>query len=211
MKTIWKRIFLLLTGLTIAHFGVILFIQADLGADPFNVLVQGIYRRVPWPGVLSWTHGRTHILICTLIIVILLAVDRHYIKIGTVLCMALGGPIIDGFSWLLGGVINNTLPLPIRIVLLVAGCVILAAGMTIVIKSEAGTGPNDLVAIVISDKSRKPFGAVRILTDICFVAAGFCLGGTVGLGTLICAFVVGPVAQKCMPYAEKFCQKVIST
>lgn len=206
---LWKRIVLLVIGLTIAHLGVTLFIQSDLGADPFNVLVQGIYRSVPWPGALSWSHGRTHMLICFLIIGILLWADRSYVRIGTVICMILGGPIIDIFIGLLGGVINNTLPMPLRVLLLIAGCVILAFGMTIVIKSEAGTGPNDLVAIVISDKSGKPFGIIRILTDVSFVAVGFFLGGKLGAGTIICAFLVGPVAQKFMPYSEKICKSVL--
>lgn len=205
---LWKKIFLLVLGLTIAHLGVTFFIQADLGADPFNVLVQGIYRSVPWPEFLNWSHGRTHMLICLLIIGVLILADRTYVKIGTVICMILGGPIIDFFTKLLGGFINNSLPMLMRVVLLVAGCMILACGMTIVIKSDAGTGPNDLVAIVLSDKSRKPFGIVRILTDVCFVAAGFFLGGTFGIGTIICAFIVGPVAQIFMPYAEKFCKMV---
>ena len=124
-----KQIILLVFGLSVAHLGVTFFIQANLGTDPFNVLV--------------------------------------------------------------------------------AGCIILALGMTIVIKSEAGTGPNDLVAIVISDKSHKPFGIVRILTDCFFVIAGFLLGGTFGLGTIICAFIVGPVAQIFMPYSQRFCKKII--
>lgn len=208
-KTLWKRIVLLVIGLTIAHLGVTLFIQSDLGADPFNVLVQGIYRSVPWQDALSFSHGRTHMLICFLIIGVLLIVDKSYVRIGTVICMILGGPIIDMFTGLLGGFINNTLPMPLRVILLVAGCVILALGMTIVIKSEAGTGPNDLVAIVISDKSKKPFGIVRILTDVSFVAVGFLLGGKLGIGTIICAFLVGPVAQQFMPYSEKICKKVL--
>lgn len=209
LKTRIKQILLLVLGLTIAHLGVTLFIQADLGADPFNVLIQGIYRSVPWPSGLPWSHGATHMLICFLIILVLLLVDKSYIKIGTLICMFLGGPIIDMFTILLGNYINNKLSFAVRIPILIAGCVILAIGMTIVIKSEAGTGPNDLVAIVWSDKWKKPFGVIRIVTDCCFVAAGFLLGGTFGIGTIICAFVVGPVAQVFMPYAEKICKKVM--
>lgn len=201
-----KQIVLLIIGLSIAHLGVTFFIQADLGADPFNVLIQGIFRSVPWPDALNWSHGRTHMMICFVIILILLCVDKSYIRIGTIICMILGGPIIDIFTVLLGAYINNTLPIAVRILVLVAGCVILALGMTIVIKSEAGTGPNDLIAIVISDKFHKPFGIIRILTDCFFVVIGFLLGGTFGLGTIICAFVVGPVAQIFMPYAERFCK-----
>jgi len=204
-----KQIVLLVFGLAVAHLGVTFFIQANLGTDPFNVLVQGIFRRVPWPEALHWTHGRTHMMICFLIILVLLFIDRTYIRIGTVICMFLGGPIIDMFTLLLGDYINSSLSMAVRIFVLVAGCVILALGMTIVIKSEAGTGPNDLVAIVISDKIKKPFGIIRILTDCSFVLIGFLLGGTFGLGTIICAFLVGPVAQFFMPWSEKFCQKII--
>lgn len=206
IKKTGKQIVLLMLGLCIAHLGVTLFIQSNLGADPFNVLVQGIFRSVPWPGSWNWSHGRTHMMICFIIILVLLIVDKSYVRIGTILCMIFGGPIIDIFTYLLGDYVNGSLPVPVRVMMLVAGCVILAGGMTIVIKSEAGTGPNDLVAIVISDKIKKPFGVIRVLTDICFVAVGFLLGGTFGAGTIICSFIVGPVAQMFMPYAEKFCK-----
>ena len=52
--------------------------------------------------------------------------------------------------------------------MLVLGCVILAYGMTIVIKSDAGTGPNDLVAVVISDKLHQKFSITRLLVDGAF-------------------------------------------
>ena len=44
------RVALLLLGLCIAHLGVTLFLQSDLGSDPFNVFVQGLFRGLPWPG-----------------------------------------------------------------------------------------------------------------------------------------------------------------
>lgn len=202
VKEITIRLLLLLAGLTIAHLGVTLFLLTDLGADPFNVFVQGIFRTLS-SSVRILTHGYTHITICIVIILVLLAVDRSYIKIGTIVCMGFGGPIIDFFTRLLGGFINDGNPFAIRILTLAAGCVILAFGMTIVIKSDAGTGPNDLVAIVISDKLARPFGPVRIIVDCCFVAIGFLLGGAVGIGTIISAFLVGPVADKFLPYSGK--------
>lgn len=198
-----KRVALLLIGLTVAHLGVTLFLLSDLGSDPFNVLIQGLYRFVPWPGFM--THGYVHMGVSFLIILVLLAVDRSYIRIGTLLCMFLGGPIIDGFTVLLGGVVNAQSPMALRLAALVAGCVILAFGMTIVIQSKAGTGPNDLVALVISDKTRWKFGIVRIAVDVCFALTGFLLGGTLGLGTVICAFVVGPAAQVFMPISARLC------
>lgn len=201
------RIALLLTGLTIAHLGVTLFLQADMGSDPFNVLIQGLYRFLPWPGFI--THGTVHVIISFLIILALLIIDRRYILIGTLLCMIMGGPIIDVFTVILAPIIHNQSPLILRLLSLVAGCIILAFGMTIVIKSNAGTGPNDLVAVVISDKSRKKFGTVRIIVDVCFAAVGFVLGGTLGLGTIVCACLVGPAAQIVMPFSERLCNRCL--
>jgi len=203
------RIILLLVGLSIAHLGVTLFLQSALGSDPFNVLIQGLFRSIPWPESLPITHGTVHMSICFLIILVLLFVDRSYVKIGTLLCMALGGPIIDVFTILLQNIINEQSPMVFRLISLVLGCVILAFGMTIVIKSQCGTGPNDLVAVVISDKSGWKFGIVRIAVDVIFALGGFLLGGTLGVGTIICAFLVGPTAQIFFPISEKICNRVM--
>lgn len=204
------RVALLLAGLCIAHLGVTLFLQSDLGSDPFNVFVQGLFRGIPWPAFAAMTHGRTHLLVSLVILLVLLAVDRSYVGIGTVLCMALGGPIIDVYTLGLSPVIHGGLPLPLRLGLLVAGCIILAFGMTIVIRSQAGTGPNDLVAVVLSDKLRKPFGPVRIGVDLTFALVGLALGGVVGLGTVICAFLVGPAAQLFFPISQRLCEAALA-
>ena len=204
------RAVILLIGLAIAHLGVTLFILSDLGSDPFNVLVQGIFRTLS--RITGWsllTHGRVHIAVSLLIIFVLLFVDRSYVKLGTVLCMVCGGPIIDGYSLLLGPAFARMESLPARIALLALGCVILAYGMTVVIKSDAGTGPNDLVAVVLSDKIKKPFSIVRIVVDVCFVAAGWLLGGVFGVGTVICAGLVGPVAGIFLPVNERLVQRIL--
>ena len=204
------RVVLLLIGLWIAHLGVTLFLQTNLGSDPFNVFVQGLFRAIPWPEWAGMTHGRVHLLVSLLIMVVLLVVDRSYVGIGTVLCMALGGPIIDVYTLWLAPFLNETLPLAVRVPMLAVGCVILAFGMTIVIRSQAGTGPNDLVAVVLSDKSGKPFGPVRIGVDLTFALVGFALGGVVGISTIICAFLVGPAAQLFFPVSEKICVCVLN-
>lgn len=203
------RVALLLAGLCVAHLGVTLFLQSDLGSDPFNVFVQGLFRGIPWPAFAAMTHGRTHLLVSLVILLVLLAVDRSYIGVGTVLCMALGGPIIDVYTAWLSPVIHPELPLPLRLGLLVAGCLILAFGMTIVIRSQAGTGPNDLVAVVLSEKLRKPFGPVRVAVDCAFAGIGFLLGGVIGVGTVVCACLVGPAAQLFFPVSETICQAAL--
>ena len=194
---------ILCVGLVIAHLGVTLFMLTDLGADPFNVFIQGLTRFTPF------SHGITHMCICFLIILILLFLDRSYIKAGTLVCMAIGGPIIDGFTWLLGGLINGSLYLPVRLLFVTAACLILAFGMTIVIQSDAGTGPNDLVAVVLSDKIKKNFGVVRVIVDFSFVLMGVILGGKFGIGTLVCAFVVGTAAGFFLPFVKRLVDRVL--
>ena len=204
------RIAILMIGLTIAHLGVTLFLLSDLGSDPFNVLIQGVFRTLErllgWPFL---THGRTHVGISLLIVLVLLIVDRRYIKIGTALCMLFGGPIIDAFTTLLNPVLGNLDSVALRILMLVAGCIILAYGMTIVIRSDAGTGPNDLVALVISEKHNWKFSIVRIAVDAGFTLIGFLLGGVAGLGTLICMFLVGPVAGFFLPINGKLINRIL--
>ena len=207
------RIGILLAGLVIAHLGVTLFLLSDLGSDPFNVVVQGVFRwlaqRLAWPFL---THGRTHVGISLLIVLCLLLLDRSYVKIGTALCMILGGPIIDGFTSMLQPLLGGAGILG-RASMLVLGCVILAYGMTIVIRSDAGTGPNDLVALAISEKARFRFSLTRIAVDGVFTLLGWLLGGTAGIGTLVCMFLVGPVAGFFLPIngriIDRLVQKVI--
>ena len=204
------RILILMIGLSIAHLGVTLFLLSELGSDPFNVLIQGLFRTLSSLTERSFlTHGRVHIAVSLLIILILLLTDRSYIKIGTVLCMVCGGPIIDFFTLLLTPLFEKIGSLPLRILVLAVGCVILAYGMTIVIKSDAGTGPNDLVAIVISDKLHRKFSVVRIIVDVCFVTVGWLLGGTFGIGTIICAALVGPVAGFFLPHNKRIIERIL--
>lgn len=210
IRNLLVRVVILMLGLTVAHLGVTLFILADLGTDPFNVLVQGVFRSLS--GWLHWpflTHGRTHVAMCLLIVLVLLVVDRSYIRIGTLLCMLFGGPIIDVFTALLAPLFALGGGIVFKLIMLVLGCIILAYGMTIVIRSQAGTGPNDLVAVVISDKSKKKFSVIRILTDVAFVAVGFALGGSFGVGTLICAACVGPVAGIFLPINGRLIDRLL--
>lgn len=210
-ESLW-RLIILFVGLTIAHLGVTMFLLTDLGADPFNVLVQGLFKSLS--GLTGWaflTHGRVHIAVCFVIIIVLLIVDRSYIKLGTVVCMVFGGPIIDFFTLVLSPIFEAVGSLPVMYLLLALGCVILAYGMTIVIKSNAGTGPNDLVAVVISEKLGKKFSIIRVIVDISFVLLGMLMGGVFGSGTLVCAFLVGPVAGLFLPINERLINKALKT
>lgn len=191
----WARaLAVLLIGLTVAHLGVTLFLQSALGTDTFTVFIQGLSR------VFGLTVGTVHVIVLCILMVAMLLTTRGYVKPGTVVCAFCGGPIIDAFTWLLQGAVNEWSPLPLRVASMLAGCAVLALGMSIVINSNAGTGPNDLVAIILSDRlPRFEFRWVRVACDLFFVAAGFLLGGTVGAGTIVAALFTGPLVQFWLP------------
>ncbi|GAA0277011.1 membrane protein [Faecalicatena contorta] len=195
----WVRaLAVLLGGLIVAHLGVTLFLLSELGTDTFTVFIQGLARTV------HLTVGTVHVIILCILMVIMLLTTKGYIKPGTVVCAFCGGPIIDLFTWLFQGYINGSASLILRIVSMLAGCVILSAGMSIVINSNAGTGPNDLVAIILSDKLEKiEFRWVRVGCDLFFVVLGFFLGGTVGIGTIVAVCLTGPLVQFWLPKTKK--------
>ena len=92
------RAIILFVGLLIAHLGVTLFLLADLGSDPFNVLVQGLFHSLEnLTGFPFLTHGRVHIAVCFLIILVMLVVDRTYVKLGTIICAFCVGPVASYF------------------------------------------------------------------------------------------------------------------
>ncbi len=201
-----QGLLVLVIGLTIAHLGVTLFLLSALGSDPFTVFVQGISVNV------GLSIGTCHVILLCLITVLLFFTTKNYVKPGTIVCAFLGGWIIDFFMWALGGVINVDSVLWIRYATLVAGCIILSFGMSIVIKSNSGTGPNDLISIVLADLVLKwkniEFRWVRMACDIVFAGIGFLMGGIVGAGTLAAVILIGPVVQFFLPKSEKIIGKV---
>lgn len=188
----------LLIGLTVAHLGVTLFLLSELGTDTFTVFIQGL------SVVFGLTVGTVHVIVLCILMVVMLLTTKGYVKPGTVVCAFCGGPIIDFFTWLFGNYINGDSSMVIRAVSMVAGCVILSAGMSIVINSNAGTGPNDLVAVILSDKIENvEFRWVRVGCDLFFVVLGFLLGGTVGIGTIVAVCLTGPLVQFWLPVTRK--------
>ncbi|MFI3176913.1 MAG: DUF6198 family protein [Eubacteriales bacterium] len=209
-KKEWVQgLLVLYIGLVIAHLGVSLFLITDLGADTFTIFIQGISETI------GLTIGTCHVIALILIMIIMLITTRGYIKPGTFVCAFLGGWIIDFFLWLFGDSISGDSPFFLRILITLLGCVILSFGMSIVIKSNSGTGPNDLIAIVLTDTLRKKhsisFRAVRIACDILFTIIGLLLGGIFGLGTIMAALIIGPLVQFFLPKSERMIRSIFPT
>ena len=160
------RLCFLTLGLIIAHLGVTLFLISSLGTDTFTVFASGISRTT---GI---SVGLCHSGIQCILILLMLLFAKGYIKTGSFICCLLGGPIIDIFNWFLGRFVTAASPMALRLAVMVLGCVILSVGMALVIASDAGTGPNDLVAVILTDKLQKfQFRTVRICCDLFFIAA----------------------------------------
>lgn len=82
--------------------------------------------------------------------------------------------------------------------------------MSLVIRSDAGTGPNDLVAVILADKLKRfQFRWVRMTCDAVFMVVGLLLGGTIGLGTVLAVFLIGPVAQWFLPRSERLVSRCL--
>lgn len=199
------RLCFLTLGLIIAHLGVTLFLISDLGTDTFTVFASGISHAA---GI---SVGLCHSGIQCVLIIFMLIFTKGYIKTGSFICCILGGPIIDLFNWILGRFISGASPMPLRLLVMLLGCVILSIGMALVISSDAGTGPNDLVAVILTDKLKKfQFRTVRICCDLFFIITGWLLGGTVGIGTIVAAFLVGPIVQVFRPIHQRNIERFLA-
>lgn len=202
----WAQgLLVLFIGLTIAHLGVSLFLVSELGSDAFTVMIQGISNTT------GLTIGTCHVITLILLMLVMFGTTKGYVKPGTIVCAFCGGWIIDLFLWLIGDSVSGASPMAVRAAVMVLGCVILSFGMSIVIESNSGTGPNDLVAIIVTDKmsAHAPvqFRYVRIACDIFFVAVGFILGGQFGIGTIAAAFLIGPTVQFFLPKSRTLIHK----
>ena len=116
--------------------------------------------------------------------------------------------------WLLDGKLRAQSPMAIRIGAMVVGCVIIALGKAVVIMTDAGSGPNDLFSLIVSDAINKrkkiEFRWIRIVTDIMFTVVGFLLGGVMGIGTLVTAFLTGPIVQVFLAPCRKLTNAVLA-
>ena len=198
----WAQgLFTLVIGLTIAHLGVTLFLVSGLGSDPFTIFVEGLARSV------GLSIGTVHVIMLIALMALMLSTTKGYVKPGTVVCAFLGGWIIDFFLWALGGRIGPASPMPVRLTVMVMGVIVLSFGMSIVIRSNSGTGPNDLVAMILTDKisarRQVDFRWVRIGCDVFFALVGIALGGTIGIGTAAAIVLTGPAVQCFLPLSER--------
>lgn len=199
-----KKLSTLLAGLIVYQLGASILLLSGFGADPFNVFIQGIHTSVNLSHLSFFTHGFVHMIISALLTLLLFLISRNLIQTGTLLCTVLGGPLIDLFTRILTPVYEQYTNDSYFYLMFVAGFVMIAYGMAIMLRSNAGYIPNELITEIFSKlKKNNPYYA-SLAAYIMFGLIGFLLGGMIGFGTLLCMTVTIPLADY---FSQNFSKK----
>ena len=186
---LFKRIFLVILGQSIIGAGINLMIFANLGVDPLGVFHTGV------ASVLNTTFAMALFIENAIALVIVYFVDKKYINIATVASLfvvsVVSHPIMSFYTMIL----KDNLPVIIRGILLLLACLILAIGLNFYVLADLGMGAVDAFPEMIANKNNFDIGPVKVIVDLIFLGAGILMGGSIGVGTLISAFVVGPLIQ----------------
>jgi uncharacterized membrane protein YczE len=178
-----RRLLPLFVGLIICGVAFACIVAADLGLDPWDVLHQGISDRTGIP------IGRVSVLV-GLVVVLGWIPLRQRLGIGTVANAIVIGSTMD--------LVLPRLPeandLRTQWALLLIGLAIAGPGIGMYIGARLGPGPRDGIMTGIAERGPS-IRAVRTGIELAALAAGFALGGTVGIGTVLFAVTVGPNTQ----------------
>ena len=173
--------FFLCFGLVLFGLGEGLLIVSAAGASPWSVLAQGVYLNV------GLSIGVITILISIVVLILWVPLNQK-LGIGTILNALIIGLMID--------VCIKFVPTPENYIfqLLLAFIAVLTVGLGggIYLVANLGPGPRDGLMIGLQKKTNLPIAAVRAFLEITVMAIGWYLGGTVGIGTLLFAFGIGP-------------------
>lgn len=183
-----RRLPRLLVGLVLFGVGIAMMVISDLGLAPWEVLHQGISINT---GIPIGTVG-----ILTGILVLILWIPlRERPGIGTVSNVLLIGIVIDLTLWLAPDRVDGAWQ---QWALLIGGTLVIAVGSGLYIGAGLGPGPRDGVMTGLGARG-VPIGFARAIIEVSVLVAGWALGGTVGVGTVVFAFGVGPLVGWMLP------------
>ena len=158
-----------------------LLIVSFTGASPWSVLAQGISLNI------DFSIG-TITLFVSIGVLLLWIPLKQKPGIGTILNALIIALMID--------ICINFVPTPenytSQILLAIVAVLTVGLGGGIYLVANLGPGPRDGLLIGLQEKTNLPIAAVRAFLEISVVAVGWYLGGTVGIGTLLFAFGIGP-------------------
>jgi|TARA_B100001142_G_C14250095_1_gene622865 uncharacterized protein len=173
--------FFLCFGLALFGLGEGLLIVSAAGASPWSVLAQGIYLNV------GFSVGLITILISVVVLILWIPLNQKP-GIGTILNALIIGLMID-FCIKFVPTPENFIS---QLFLATIAVLIVGLGGGIYLVANLGAGPRDGLMIGLQRKTNLPIAAVRAFLEISVMSIGWYLGGTVGVGTLLFAFGIGP-------------------
>ena len=177
-----KTFILLCLGLSLFGFGESLLIHSTIGVSPWTVLAEGLSLR------LNWSVG-----FATFIVSVLVLSTWIFLKqkpgIGTLLNIIIIAGMIDLSLYLFDFSTNNFL---LNVLTGILGVLFVGLGSGIYLIANLGPGPRDGLMTGLQRITKFPIAWVRASIEISVVILGWVLGGTVGIGTLIFAFGIGP-------------------
>lgn len=197
------RICIALSGLIFCGLGVGSFLFANLGVDPASVLMDGIGK------TFQLTYGTSSAIINSLILVIVFLVDRKYINISSILAIFGIGYTADFANKVLLYFLGSEIGLPAKVCLMIGGLIIMGIGVATYIQAELGVGAIDLIAEIISDKTKIQYRIIRVSSDAILLISGYLLGGAVGVGTVVAVVFTGPIVQFVRPFMIKVVNKML--
>jgi uncharacterized membrane protein YczE len=193
-----RRLVQLLTGLFLFGFAAAMMLKASLGVDPWTVFAEGLH--------VTWGWGFGWIVVISSGVVLLLWIPlRQMPGLGTVLNALLVGPSMEvGLA-----LVDPPELLVHKIVLFAAGLLMMGIASGFYIGAGFGPGPRDGLMVGINARFGWPLWAARTTVEVIVLSIGWFLGGTVGVGTVIFALMIGPLAQRAIkvyrigPYSPK--------
>lgn len=181
-------------SLMVNGFGVYLTIHANIGAGPWDVFNLGLSHTF---GIL---YGTASITVSALVLLMDLILGEP-IGIAMIIDAVVVGKSVDLFNAL------NLIPIPETLpgglLMMLTGLPIMGYTQFLYMRCALGCGPRDTLLVGLKRRCRRiPIGVVSILILSAVTLTGFLLGGQVGIGTLVCAFLSGPVMQGCFRLAK---------
>lgn len=178
-------------GLVLYALSVAALVRSGLGNMPWDVLSQGVSRQ------LGWSLGTATIVLSVAVLLCWIPL-RQRPGAGTVANVLVIGLLVDPFMALLTRV-PDPLPWWGAVGMTAGGIAANGLATALYIGARLGPGPRDGLMTGLVARTGRPVLVVRSAIEVVVVAGGWLLGGTVGLGTLAYALLIGPLAHALMP------------
>jgi uncharacterized membrane protein YczE len=173
-------------GLWLFGTGEALLVSAGLGNGPWTVLAQGLTTRLPISiGLATFTIS---------VIVLLLWIPlREKPGLGTIMNAIVIATALQVMLLLLPSPDGTGIGMLIlRLAMVLAGIALIGLGSGIYLTTGLGPGPRDGWMTGVHQRTGWPVSAVRLGIEAVVLVIGWILGGTVGIGTVLFALLVGP-------------------